>query len=179
MKHNGLLEEEFRTPKSRTCIAKQEVMFKGDDDSEFKFYKLEEATWRFDKDENNNTCIIVTKYDMREIRLTLNTFYLYFLETDSRNPFIPDKDKILLVMYFRFYDDWKHSNSKQYEQLCQAQHYLERTFDYTIKAIVIPIYDGQTRLESLNPEMCSDEKLEKLNKNLDKWLETLHNDSEA
>ena len=59
--------------------------------------------------------------------------------------------------------------------MCQAQQYLNRTFDFTVKAIVIPVFEGETHLESLNPEMMDDEKLVELNRNLDKWIETLKN----
>lgn len=176
MKNVGLLD--FESPKNHTCIAKQEVLFNTnmiDSETgnvvEIKFNKLEECTFRFDKD-NDKTMYVVTKWDGKECMVTRDTFNLYFMETDNYTPFLTDKEKILLVLYLNIS---AYRNNHGYEHMCQAQQYLNRTFDFTVKAIVIPVFEGETRLESLNPETIDDEKLAELNRNLDKWIETLKN----
>lgn len=161
-----------------TCICKQNVTFSGiykssetNEPVDIKFYKLEECTFRFDKNDNNSTTIIVTKHDGTDVQISRDTFNLYFVETNNHTKFINDNEKILLVLYYRI--DEQNGHYRNYKDLIKAQDYLERTYDYTVKSVVIPVYDGTTRLEALNPKSISDEKLKELNDSLNKWIKVL------
>lgn len=66
-----------------------------------------------------------------------------------------DKDKLFIVFYLNV----SRYNYSAVPEICmQAQKHL--TYDDSILSIVVPIYDGESKVECINPQLLNEEQYE-------------------
>ncbi len=66
-----------------------------------------------------------------------------------------DKDKIIILVYSNI-RGLAEIDVSQY--LREIANVMRDTFDDSVKTIVIPIRDGESRVECINPQLLSEEK---------------------
>ena len=75
-----------------------------------------------------------------------------------------DKDKLILVFYLNL------SNLSREDWLPYIEHVKEamnRFFDDTVKAIYMPIDDGETRVDCINPVLLDAEKYKEVQESVE------------
>ena len=82
-------------------------------------------------------------------------------ETSTNQPKLLDKDKLILVYYFNF---GSNSLKMGYNICAEIKDMLDKTFDYSVIPLVVPIVgeDTPTHIEILNNETLTPKQFEQI-----------------
>ena len=72
-----------------------------------------------------------------------------------------DKDKLIVVFYFNVS---KYNKIDVPSILYKVERYIK--FDDSVHSFVIPVYDGESRVECINPKLINEEDYKKVEKQL-------------
>lgn len=94
-------------------------------------------------------------------------------ETSTNQPKLLDKDKLILVYYFNF---GSNSLKMGYNICAEIKEMLDKTFDYSVIPLVVPIVgeDTHTHIEILNNESLTPKQFEQI-KRTEKFLKEIAN----
>ena len=94
-------------------------------------------------------------------------------ETSTNQPKLLDKDKLILVYYFNF---GSNSLKMGYNICAEIKEMLDKTFDYSVIPLVVPIVgeDTPTHIEILNNETLTPKQFEQI-KRTEKFLKEIVN----
>ena len=94
-------------------------------------------------------------------------------ETSTNQPKLLDKDKLILVYYFNF---GSNSLKMGYNICAEIKQMLDKTFDYSVIPLVVPIVgeDTPTHIEILNNETLTPKQFEQI-KRTEKFLKEIAN----
>ena len=91
-----------------------------------------------------------------------------------------DKDKLFLVIYLNVGD---MSNGDVSHLLINYENNLKGAYDESIEKIIVPLREGETRVECINPVLLTEEqyketeeKVKSLQKKVEEALKTLKNE---
>ena len=110
--------------------------------------------------------------DVSEI-LKMEPFPINNDETSTNQPKLLDKDKLILVYYFNF---GSNSLKMGYNICAEIKQMLDKTFDYSVIPLVVPIIgeDTPTHIEILNNETLTPKQFEQI-KRTEKFLKEIAN----
>lgn len=94
-------------------------------------------------------------------------------KTSTNQPKLLDKDKLILVYYYNFGDKSINTGSN----ICiEIKQMLDKTFDYSVIPLVVPIVgeDTPTHIEILNNESLTPKQFEQI-KRTEKFLKEITN----
>ena len=80
-------------------------------------------------------------------------------------------NKIILVAYINV---GQMNNETIYEELTHTSQVLNR-LDENVRSLIIPIREGETRVECINPQLVSEEKYKEAEAVVDKAIEGINN----
>ena len=94
-------------------------------------------------------------------------------ENSTNQPKLLDKDKLILVYYFNF---GSNSLKMGYNICAEIKEMLDKTFDYSVIPLVVPIVgeDTPTHIEILNNETLTPKQFEQI-KRTEKFLKEIVN----
>ena len=94
-------------------------------------------------------------------------------ENSTNQPKLLDKDKLILVYYFNF---GSNSLKMGYNICAEIKEMLDKTFDYSVIPLVVPIIgeDTPTHIEILNNETLTPKQFEQI-KRTKKFLKEIAN----
>ena len=115
---------------------------------------LRNLTKQLTVDEQDAPC------DESEI-LKMEPFPINNDETSTNQPKLLDKDKLILVYYFNF---GSNSLKMGYNICAEIKEMLDKTFDYSVIPLVVPIVgeDTPTHIEILNNETLTPKQFEQI-----------------
>ena len=113
-----------------------------------------------------------TPRDESEI-LKMEPFPINNDESSTNQPKLLDKDKLILVYYFNF---GSNSLKMGYNICAEIKEMLDKTFDYSVIPLVVPIIgeDTPTHIEILNNETLTPKQFEQI-KRTEKFLKEIAN----
>ena len=94
-------------------------------------------------------------------------------DSSTNQPKLLDKDKLILVYYFNF---GSNSLKMGYNICAEIKEMLDKTFDYSVIPLVVPIIgeDTPTHIEILNNETLTPKQFEQI-KRTEKFLKEIAN----
>ena len=94
-------------------------------------------------------------------------------DSSTNQPKLLDKDKLILVYYFNF---GSNSLKMGYNICAEIKEMLDKTFDYSVIPLVVPIVgeDTPTHIEILNNETLTPKQFEQI-KRTEKFLKEIAN----
>ena len=94
-------------------------------------------------------------------KLKMEPFAINNDETSTNQPKLLDKDKLILVYYFNF---GSNSLKMGYNICAEIKEMLDKTFDYSVIPLVVPIVgeDTPTHIEILNNESLTPKQFEQI-----------------
>ena len=106
-------------------------------------------------------------------KLKMEPFPINNDETSTNQPKLLDKDKLILVYYFNF---GSNSLKMGYNICAEIKEMLDKTFDYSVIPLVVPIVgeDTPTHIEILNNETLTPKQFEQI-KRTEKFLKEITN----
>ena len=106
-------------------------------------------------------------------KLKMEPFPINNDETSTNQPKLLDKDKLILVYYFNF---GSNSLKMGYNICAEIKQMLDKTFDYSVIPLVVPIVgeDTPTHIEILNNETLTPKQFEQI-KRTEKFLKEIAN----
>ena len=106
-------------------------------------------------------------------KLKMEPFAINNDETSTNQPKLLDKDKLILVYYFNF---GSNSLKMGYNICAEIKEMLDKTFDYSVIPLVVPIIgeDTPTHIEILNNETLTPKQFEQI-KRTEKFLKEIAN----
>ena len=106
-------------------------------------------------------------------KLKMEPFAINNDETSTNQPKLLDKDKLILVYYFNF---GSNSLKMGYNICAEIKEMLDKTFDYSVIPLVVPIVgeDTPTHIEILNNETLTPKQFEQI-KRTEKILKEIAN----
>lgn len=106
-------------------------------------------------------------------KLNMEPFPINNDESSTNQPKLLDKDKLILVYYFNF---GSNSLKMGYNICAEIKDMLDKTFDYSVIPLVVPIVgeDTPTHIEILNNETLTPKQFEQI-KRTEKFLREIVN----
>ena len=106
-------------------------------------------------------------------KLNMEPFPINNDESSTNQPKLLDKDKLILVYYFNF---GSNSLKMGYNICAEIKEMLDKTFDYSVIPLVVPIVgeDTPTHIEILNNETLTPKQFEQI-KHTEKFLKEIVN----
>ena len=106
-------------------------------------------------------------------KLNMEPFPINNDESSANQPKLLDKDKMILVYYFNF---GSNSLKMGYNICAEIKEMLDKTFDYSVIPLVVPIVgeDTPTHIEILNNESLTPKQFEQI-KRTEEFLKEIAN----
>ena len=106
-------------------------------------------------------------------KLNMEPYPIENYENSTNQPKLLDKDKLILVYYFNF---GSNSLKMGYNICAEIKEMLDKTFDYSVIPLVVPIIgeDTPTHIEILNNETLTPKQFEQI-KRTEKFLKEIAN----